>query len=296
MQEEKDSLSEKGRPLVWKYSDYRVYLSDCVDWKKAVSSKYSYGYFAKELGTTKSYLKLVTSRKRNMSIDKVIKVSKIFKHSLPERHYFVFLFMENRSDDAEVKAYFRSILKNFTPGGEPRHPVVEPKEEKKYQAMRDWLMLSISGLAACKKYEHDADWIHLQLGGDLIASKAQVQEAMARLKDCGVLVQDNQTWKLNVESQMRSANPFDLDQNQVYKTGLVRSLMAMDLMGKTDVHDPKFFFMNVIAVNKEDQKKVLDLFEEFDKKIWAITHASPNPDRVMLISNNLISLNGSNKS
>lgn len=99
-------------------------------------------------------------------------------------------------------------------------------------------------------------------------------------------------WEFNIKSQTRSANPFDFDYMQIHQTGLKRCLMTLDLIGKTTIHDPKHFFMNIIAVNEDDQKKVLSLFEKFKNDLWEITHASAKPDRVMLISNCAISLNG----
>lgn len=204
-------------PVVWKYSDYRIYLNDYVSWKKSDNAKFSYGYFAKVLGTTKSYLKLVVSQQRNISLDMIIKISTLLKHTHFERQYFLFLYLENYSEDTEMKVYFRAMLNNFVIDGAPRNPVIELQDEKKYAAMRDWVMLSISGLAACKSYEHQADWIHRQLGGDVIVSKRQVREAMDDLVKRGVIEQDGTIWKLNVESQFRSANAFDMDQHQMYK-------------------------------------------------------------------------------
>lgn len=74
---------------IYDYYDFRKYLNDYYNYKKANSKGFSYRYFAKRAGfNSGSFLKLVMDGKRNLSEDSLDKFINAMELSEDEATYF----------------------------------------------------------------------------------------------------------------------------------------------------------------------------------------------------------------
>lgn len=134
------------KPIV-KYKDYRDFILDKVQENKKKTNIFSFQMMASKLGTTKSYLKLVIDKKRQISLEKVVPTCKLFKLSDFERQYFIFLYLKNTVQDQGVKIFFEHILKSYEAYERepPRHESNSVLKEDINSIFRNWVSMAIMG-------------------------------------------------------------------------------------------------------------------------------------------------------
>lgn len=100
------------RPVVYDYLQYRAYLKDMFEYKKATHDFFSYRFFAKEAGfASPNYLKLVTDGQRSLTNTSIEKIAKGFELKKQEREFFEYLvFMNQASTHDEQNRYYRKML------------------------------------------------------------------------------------------------------------------------------------------------------------------------------------------
>jgi uncharacterized protein (TIGR02147 family) len=110
---EEDLVMEKmNLPIIFNYTDYRLFLQDFYKAMKASTSYFSFRYFASRAGLSSgSFLKLVMEGKRNLSE----KTMQQFAHGLgmkgDEEEYFkTMVKMNQASVDSDKHHYFRELL------------------------------------------------------------------------------------------------------------------------------------------------------------------------------------------
>ncbi len=91
-------------------ADYRDFLLDCFELRRASNPKFSYEYCAKRLKTTRGYLSLVLKKKRHISPDRITQLAKLFEFTRFEKQYFIFLVFRALTKDPELIEYFDASL------------------------------------------------------------------------------------------------------------------------------------------------------------------------------------------
>jgi uncharacterized protein (TIGR02147 family) len=91
-------------PNLFAYLDYRQYLKDYYEEKKAASSVFSYKSFANKAGfKTKSFLKMVIMGKKNLSDSSLQKVAKALKLDDKATSYFEDLVAFNQAKSLKLR-------------------------------------------------------------------------------------------------------------------------------------------------------------------------------------------------
>ena len=136
------------RPEITSYSDYRDFLRDLFSFEKARRKPFSFQYCAKRLGTSKSYLKLVIEKRRQISMAKVSLIWKLFRLNEFEQQYFTLLFLRATAADARLEKHFDLILNRlklriqYAGAHEQRQSA--PEKEAVFQS---WLYMVIHSMA-----------------------------------------------------------------------------------------------------------------------------------------------------
>lgn len=279
-------------PEIQTYSDYRDFILACITEQKLNKTNFSYQHVANRLGTTKSYLKLVVDKKRQMSLNKVIPLCEYFKLSDFERQYFIFLYMKNTVKNAEIREFFNSILHSYLAFNRIKshiQPSISQKASQTY-VFRNWIVMAILSLARFGNYRHEAEWIQSKLGGPDIISLDEIKLAMAQVEKEKSIVSTAKGWARSEEVFVSPVNPSDIEDNQRFKIGLGRAATAIDWKGKSGLHRPNRFQMYAIDLAEPEVKELINLCDEFEEKIVALAKKTKNPQKVMFISNNVFSI------
>ena len=98
---------------LFEYMNYREYLRDAYEDKKAKSSFYSYRLFSQKAGfKSPNFLKLAMDGDRNLTKESSFRFSKAFGHNKREAEYFENLVFFNQSKTLEEKnAYLSKLMK-----------------------------------------------------------------------------------------------------------------------------------------------------------------------------------------
>jgi uncharacterized protein (TIGR02147 family) len=118
---------------IFEYTNYREYLRDFYEQKKAGSPYYSYRLFAEKAGfKAPNLLKLVTDGQRNLTKGSVLKFARGLKLNKAEADYFENLVFFNQSSLLDEKNIYLRKLMKYRAKSDPRR--IEASEYEYYSA------------------------------------------------------------------------------------------------------------------------------------------------------------------
>src|SRR4051812_39858352 len=95
---------ERGSIEIYHYENFRKYLSDFYDSKKAIDKKFSFRYFARSAGlASPSSLKRVIDGERNLTDEAVEKFAIALGLNKEEKEFFEKLVRFNQTKSSEEK-------------------------------------------------------------------------------------------------------------------------------------------------------------------------------------------------
>lgn len=171
-------------PRVVDYQDYRDFLADFYNYKKAINKSFSYRKFSQISGIKSSnFLMLVMQKRRKLSAKIATPVAKAMKLSRVESAYFVSLVkLEQARDgedrercDREKKIAIRRILTKVLPSG-------------KHQYLSTWYYPLVRELAFLPNFRPEAEWISQKLRR--MITPDQAEKSIKLLIDLGL-------WKMS---------------------------------------------------------------------------------------------------
>jgi uncharacterized protein (TIGR02147 family) len=107
---------DSGRPQIQKYLDYREFLKDWIEWRRAKDRDFSQRVFAREAGlplSSSSLLPAVLKGRRNLSQNLRVQFSAALKLGDRDSQYFELLVQFNQAKGMEEKNHFFSQLTKF---------------------------------------------------------------------------------------------------------------------------------------------------------------------------------------
>ncbi|HKP95003.1 MAG TPA: TIGR02147 family protein [Fibrobacteria bacterium] len=172
---------EKPEPEILHYSNYRTYLQDYYEYKKAEQPVFSHRYFARKAGiTSPNYLKLVMDGKRNLTKKTLLKFATALGLKGMRAEFFENLVFFNQSASLpERNSYYGNILRVRAKAG------LRKLDEAQFQLFSDWRHIVVRELAAAKGFRPDARWIAKKLGK--VISEKEAEESLKLLSILGLL-------------------------------------------------------------------------------------------------------------
>jgi len=152
-QRPKNSLSIYG------YTNYRKYLLDFYELKKAGPRGYSYRNFAKSAGfTSPNIMKLIIEGQRNLSYESIPKVIQALSLSGPMGEYFTALVLMNQAQtDAEKEIHFTTLQKLMP------HSRKRDLNAEGLKYLSHWLHATLREMAMFPDFRDDPYWIARRL-------------------------------------------------------------------------------------------------------------------------------------
>ncbi len=171
----------KTEPDVLHYSNYRTFLADHYEFRKAESPVFSHRWFAQKAGiASPNYLKLVMDGKRNLTKKSLVKFSAALGLKGARAEFFENLvFFNQASSLAERNAYYGNILRTRAKAG------IRRLDEAQFQLFSDWRHIAVRELAALKGFRADAKWVAKKLGKAV--SEKEAEESLKLLASLGLL-------------------------------------------------------------------------------------------------------------
>ena len=194
MKESKGTVREKAqdnavaRPevvlAVYGYTEYRVYLRDFYEWRKASERGYSFRLFARKAGfSSPNMLQLVMEGKRNLTNDSMEKFIKGLQLSGHMADYFRHMVKMNQSASDDEKIVHFKAMERLTPHAKRRElggDAMEYLSHWLYPVLRDMILLP--------EFKNDPYWIAQRLTGK--ASAEEIARALSFLEKANFIVKD----------------------------------------------------------------------------------------------------------
>jgi transcriptional regulator with XRE-family HTH domain len=168
---------EQRIPVLQHYDDYRDYIKDRIAIERERNPRLSFEYFARRFHLSTSFLSMLLSKKKHLSVDTLSAVSEFFKLNETDRMYLVFTLLEQTAKDKAQTKYFKSLRLRSRGLMHLR----KNQEEVEMDAVKDIyaseLTLILDALVRTNDFVEDADWVMASLR-DRPESKEEVMKAL----------------------------------------------------------------------------------------------------------------------
>lgn len=258
---------------VFEYTDYRRFLADFFEAKKAMGAPWSQRFIQQKLGVKSSgYIANILSGKKNISDEQAEHLAVILGLGKREETFFLALIRFNQATTLEERnRHFRS-LREYTLGQAAK---LAPE---RHSLFKRWYHVALVELVQCRK----AGITPERLVESLVPSPgvAAVREALAELESWGFIklaggryVRSEPTLTTGDDIQSLAVANFQRE-----TIDLARE--AMDRFGLSE----RDISCLTLALSEKSALKVREEVRAFRKKLLAISEQEPNPDRVTQIN------------
>jgi uncharacterized protein (TIGR02147 family) len=256
-------------PNIFDYRDYRRYLADLFEVKKAQSKSFSYRAFSLRAGlSSPSYLKMVQEGQRNLTAKTIEQFAKGLALKKREKRFFEALVEFNQCQDPLKKSLlFQSILKLSS--------IRDSKDlsEEQYEFLANWQNIALYVLIGTDNFQGEIEWIAKRL--DL--TQAQVQRALKLLESLDMIERDAQRgWRqacgaVSTKDEIRNSAVIQFHHDMIQR--------SLEALRSTQPKDREFNSATV-SVSKENLKELQTLIRDFRKKVNEITSSYTYTDEV----------------
>jgi uncharacterized protein (TIGR02147 family) len=196
-------------PQVYDFVDYREFLSEWFRAKKAMDSKVSYRYLAKQLSLrSPNHFHLVVHKKRHLSKTTVKALHRFLKLKPKERYYFDILFEAATTRSAQqreqLESRIRSLQQSLTQSETPA---------EQYQVLSNLAAWMIKIGAYQFNGKTTAQLLtHAKTSCKFPITDGDVKAALKTLEQSGFASQDGDVWQFDL-ANIRTG--WDLDHQQI---------------------------------------------------------------------------------
>jgi uncharacterized protein (TIGR02147 family) len=274
-------------PVIYEYKNHRSYIRSIFLFKKKNIPAFSYSYCAKKMKVSSGYLKNVFTGRRDLGLDYVSVFSKTFGLSGDEKRYLTVMIICDQSKDAELRDYFQGVLATLRARAlEFRNQSYfnQPNTtEKTLSDVTDHLVLSLVKL---KGFKPDEDWIGKRICSPKKLTQKEIERSLENLKKRSLIVLEMGEYRV-LDDCLSSPDPYDPDSFKIYRTGLKQIDQALEQI--SDYKSCNFFMAN-LTIDENQERKALEIFNRCRDELMALEKQSSNPEKILAISNNLITL------
>jgi hypothetical protein len=180
-------------PDLFDYLDYRAFLRDYFDSRKATLDSWSYQSFAEQLGfKAKDFLFRVIKGKKNLSQASILQMSQGLGLNGIQTQYFDTLVKCNQSRDIGQRNLFFNLLNTIKTQGRTTHPAQRLRQDQ-FQFYSKWYHSAIRSLIEMAGFKDDFKRLAASLSPRISAREAEASvtllEKLGLIKDVsGILI------------------------------------------------------------------------------------------------------------
>ncbi len=208
---------------IFSYADYRKFLKDYYEEKKAQDPKFSQRYFTLKVGFSSSgYFSDVLTGKKNLSGAFMLKFSKALKMGKEEEEYFINLVSFNQSKTLEEKNRF---YEKMMASGKVRFEVLEPD---KYEYFSKWYYTAVREVLHYLPLKDDYRMLGKSVEPTIPAKEAR--KSVELLSALGFIQRDSEgNWRPTVDNISTSGNFDGMNVANFHRSTLELAIRALDV-------------------------------------------------------------------
>jgi uncharacterized protein (TIGR02147 family) len=263
------------------YLDYRAFLRDLFEEKKALKAGFSHRAFSRRAGLkSTNYLHLVISGQRNLTGAAARQFAKGFGLQKDEADYFCELVSFNQASTAEERGRAYERLGRFSKF-RSAHQLAAAQGE--YHAL--WYLPAIRELAAREDFSDDPKWIGKALIPPI--STAEAKKGAARLEELGLLVRDARgRLRQATEVVTTGSGPLGHQVVAYHRAMMERASESIDRVPREEREISSL----TLCVSHDVLLRLKERIREFRKELLAIAELEGKPERVVQLNFQLFPL------
>jgi len=253
------------------YLNYRDYLKDYYEVRKAKDPKFSHRMFCRLTGfTSPNFIKLVIIGKKNLSKKSIHKICTGLKFNRNEALYFEALVAFNQCSSHEKKKKLYEKLNFYKAFVDVKHV-----DEKYNKFLSNWYYPIIHQMTLLNHFREDPQWIVRQLGNQITTEQAK--EAFELMQELGMLQKDKNN-KLRPADHAISTDPKKIAPSikKTHKELIAKGISSLDSTPK-EFRDISSL---TLAVNQNSFAKTKKLIQQFSRDLNVIMSNTKDVDAV----------------
>lgn len=257
-------------PDIFAYTDYRKFLKDYYEEKKAEDPKFSHRYFTMKVGFSSSgYFSDVLAGKKNLSGAFMLKFAKALRMGKEEEEYFLNLVSFNQAKTLEEKNRF---YEKMMTSGKVKFEVLEPD---KYEYFSKWYYTAVREILHYLPFKDDYRMLGKCLDPSIPAKDAR--KAVELLQSLGLIVQDAQgNWRPATGNISTPSSFNGLNVANFHRNTLELAIRALDVFPP----DQKGFSTLTLPLSGDKIRKAKLAIKNLRMYLLALAENSEKADRV----------------
>ncbi len=247
---------------IFEYINFREYLHDYYQEKKAGRSGYSYRKFSEQMGFSASnHLHLVLQGKRKLSAEAIAKLAENLDFNKKEKNYFSTLVYYNQTaeNDPNHQRYWTTLEQL-----NGKHRTLLAAEQFSY--FSNWYLPILREVITLKNFKPELAWIFHVLRGKV--DKAKIKEGLQLLVKLNMIQKANGKW-LQSEPHLSTQHITTSEMILQYHKEMLRlSADSLNLM-----HEERDLTAVTMSLDQENfewvRQRIMDFREELQAELNA---------------------------
>jgi uncharacterized protein (TIGR02147 family) len=272
------------------YSEYRKYLKDYYNFKKNISSSFSYRQFSQKAGfNTPNFLQLLIQGKRNLKRSTIPRISRAICHTAQEANFFKLLVLFDQAKTLDEKSRIFSLL------SAARKPYqISAISDLQLEHLSTWYHKAVRELLGFYPFDENEKYAYRKLATLLSPpiSESEARTSVKLLLQLGLLERD-------AEGKIRQADRFISTGDEVSSLFVRKFHQAMIDRAREAVDriKPKERDVSSLTVSISDNgfamlKKEIQLFR---KRLLEIVKIDAHPRNVYQVNFQMFPLTSTKK-
>ncbi len=268
---------------IYEYLDYRQYLKDMVEEKRATGRPFSMRQFSKAAGFSSSgYLAMVIDGKRNLTPAPIRKFCKGLKLKKHEAEFFENLVLMNQAKTHEEKNHYYQRLASSR-----RYLEIKHLEHAQYEFFSKWYHAAIWEMMAFPHFRNAPAWIAGQLTPRVTAKEAA--ETIELLIKLGMVNCDAAGTLSRIDPHVGTPDEIaSLALANFHREMIQRAKESIDLHAAANREISSL----TVAMSQEKFAQAKRMIQEFRKHLGALLSEEDAPDAIYQINMQMFKLAG----
>ncbi len=268
-------------PNLFSYTNYRTFLKDAYEEKKAANPQFSYRLFARLAGfSSPNFLKLVMMGQRNLSIEGAHKVAKALDLKVRETRFFESLVAFGQSQTREDKAEHYGQLLHFKAFKE-----IKALEAGSYEYLSKWYHAVIREMVLFEGFREDPIWLVRKLKG-LVTDK-EIKESIALLLSLGLVARDKFLRLKQVDRNLATdAEVADLSVSNFHDNMIALAAESID----NTLPEYRDISSVTVAIDQETFEEAKRRVQDFRRELNVLLSRCKKPDAVYQVNFQIFNL------
>jgi uncharacterized protein (TIGR02147 family) len=265
---------------VYDYSDYRLFLKEYYEERKAENPNFSFRYLAQKAGINSApFFKFLIEGKRNLTQETLAKVAVALKLNEKEREYFEHLVFFNQAKTVKDKSRFFDKLIALQKARNTLHIGSE-----KYAYFTEWYHCAIRELAAMMDFRDDFARLGNALRPPISALRAQ--ESVELLLRLGFLRKENVKY---LQAEPLLSTGYGIEDYQIIRFQIKMLRMAIEAFDRTHAAERSTSSLT-FGLSRETYKTLVREMRAFRGRLMELVGKDESPEMVYHLNMGLFPL------